>query len=87
MNFELFVVTMMVLATLLIIFIRADHSYPVARSTVTRCDFIVASTWQGAKKGYVFKSGAQGVGYYLDDRAELTKDVTNPSVKGGRVNR
>ena len=34
-------------------------------------EFIKAGAWAGPKKGYVFKSGDEGLGYYRDEWTEL----------------
>ena len=34
-------------------------------------EFIKARAWAGPKKGYVFKSGDEGLGYYRDEWTEL----------------
>ena len=31
-------------------------------------EFIPSDTFRGAKKGYVFKNGDMGIGYYIDNR-------------------
>ena len=35
----------------------------------------IASKWEGAKPGYAWKKGPEGLGYYLD-RPEVVEDAT-----------
>ncbi len=37
--------------------------------------FIAAPSFQGAKKGYVFKTGSEGLGYYIDESGKLYEQV------------
>lgn len=39
--------------------------------------FIKSSTFDGAKPGYVFKKGAQGLGYYVDTPPVVTFDISS----------
>ncbi len=38
-------------------------------------DFSAASAFYGSRKGYVFKTGDQGLGYYLDDVGKAKERV------------
>lgn len=44
--------------------------------------FIASEKFSGAKQGYVFRSGGQGVGYYLDRGSEMTS--ADDSTKQGK---
>ena len=56
-----------------------------ATSTVALSAFEPAKQFGGAKLGYVFKCGAQGVGYYLDHKGPATK--RSVARHGGRQHR
>jgi hypothetical protein len=44
-----------------------DLLEPVLLRTLKLVDFSAASAFYGSRKGYVFKTGDQGLGYYLDN--------------------
>ena len=46
--------------------------------------FMPASTFMGARPGYVFKSGAQGLGYYLEGAKHLPPPPTSSTLRQGQ---
>ena len=48
-------------------------------------DFSAASAFYGSRKGYVFKTGDQGLGYYLDDVEKAKERVLEGLEVLGRV--
>ena len=62
----------------------------VARGRATTADpldfdFSAASAFYGSRKGYVFKTGDQGLGYYLDDVEKAKERVLEGLEVLGRV--
>lgn len=61
------------------------------KTKVTRDSFIPSLTFTGAKLGYIFTKGSQGIGYYLDaprfskQRPKIVKQV--PTKKASKVQR
>jgi hypothetical protein len=45
---------------------KARHASPLERPLATRATFVAALAFDGARRGYVFKLGKHGLGYYLD---------------------
>ena len=41
-------------------------------------EFIPSDTFRGAKKGYVFKNGDMGIGYYIDNNIQLIYMANKP---------
>ena len=54
-------------------------------TTADTLDFSAASAFYGSRKGYVFKTGDQGLGYYLDDVENAKERVLEGLEVLGRV--
>ncbi len=54
-------------------------------TTADTLDFSAASAFYGSRKGYVFKTGDQGLGYYLDDVEKAKERVLEGLEVLGRV--
>lgn len=44
-------------------------------------EFVASKKFKGAKKGYIFKKGSNGVGYYLDVKPVVDKVVINAMIR------
>ena len=65
-----------------------ERQWLVARGRATTADtldFSAASAFYGSRKGYVFKTGDQGLGYYLDDVEKAKERVLEGLEVLGRV--
>lgn len=51
----------------------------------SRATFEPASTFQGARPGYCFKTGARGLGYYLDPKQNVKGDPVKQQIKADGV--
>lgn len=79
--------------------ILADKKIRVAqadkRGDCARVDYVQASRFSGSRKGYVFRNGNQGVGYYLDKKPvvdrmmlrALTQIPAQRTLKKGKKNK
>lgn len=51
-----------------------------------KTDFVAAKKWKGSKKGYVFRMGAQGLGYYVDVKPFVNSMALEAIMKMGKGN-